>query len=129
MSLPTYEQALATSRDMPAFSNSTEGECWFENHCYRCINDKPARQGDYGNGCPLILVSLQGRTPAEWIEDKPGYLGEQWRCMYFRSEDDGPDPEPQPITDPPGQLTIAPREPFEASRMLTTYPQHAEVTA
>lgn len=120
--LPTYDQAWATAREGSPFANGTEGECWMDRNCYRCVNDKPSRQGDYANGCPLILVAYEGRLPAEWVPDKPGYLGEQWRCMYFRDEDDGGDPEPKPIPDPPGQLTLAPREPFEATRMLTALP-------
>jgi hypothetical protein len=44
--------------------------------------------------------------------------------MYFRNKEDGDggDPEPKPIADPPGQLVLAPREPFEATRMLTDWP-------
>lgn len=123
--LPTYDQAWAAARERSPFSNGTEGECWMANNCYRCVNDDP------DNGCELLLVALLGRTPAEWTEDKPGSLGEQYRCMYFRNKEDGDggDPEPQPIPDPPGQATLAPREPLEASRMLTTYPQPAEVPA
>ncbi|MBX6385234.1 MAG: hypothetical protein IRZ07_20065, partial [Microbispora sp.] len=93
MSLPTYDQAWATAKDEPAFSNGTEGYAWMETHCEPCINDTP-EMVDRGEGCPLIMVALMGRTPAEWVEDKPGYLGEQYRCMYFRGPDDGPDPEP-----------------------------------
>jgi hypothetical protein len=129
VTLPTYEQASGTAREGSPFSNSTEGECWMEANCYRCVHDKPAREDDPGNGCPLILVALLGRTPAEWIEDKPFSLAERYRCMYFRDEDDGGDPEPKPVPDPPGQLTLAPREPYEAARMLTGYPQLEDVMA
>jgi hypothetical protein len=129
VTLPTYEQAVAASSDQSPFSNGTEVMCWMTNNCDLCINDLPARQDDPGNGCPLILVAVEGRLPAEWTPDKPGYLGEQWRCMYFRDEDDGGDPEPKPVPDPPGQLTLAPREPYEAARMLTGYPQLEDVMA
>lgn len=126
MSLPDYDQAMAASRDEIPFSNSTEGEAWLSNNCERCLNDKPAREGRYEDGCVLILVALEGRTPVEWTPDKPMSLGEQYRCMYFRGEDDGPDPEPAPIPDPPGQLTLVPREPYEQpARMLTISPQPA----
>lgn len=126
MSLPTYEQALATSREGAPFSNGTEGECWLEANCYRCLNDAEFRRSE-GPGCVLVMLSYEDRTPAEWVLDKPGHLGQKYRCMYFRSEDDGPDPEPTPIPDPPGQLTLVPREPFEQARMLAEYPQPAEV--
>jgi hypothetical protein len=128
MALPTYEQALATASTEPAFSNGTEFEAWQGTHCERCLNDLPYRQGNPGDGCVLLLVALDGRTPAEWAEDKPGYLGQQYRCTYFRSEDNGPDPEPQPFPDPPGQLTLAPRAPFERpARMLAPTRTDAEV--
>lgn len=126
MSIPTYDQAWASAREGSPFSNSGEGECWMANNCHRCVNDNP----DDGEGCDLVLVALLGRTPVEWTPNRPGSLGEQYRCMYFRDEEDGHggDPEPHPIPDPPGQLTIAPREPFEASRMLTEYPQPVGVS-
>ena len=129
MTLPTYDQAWKTAHDEPAFSNGTEGHTWLETHCERCINDSPELV-DRDEGCPLILVSLMGRTPAEWTPDQPGTLGMRYRCMYFRSEEDGGDPEPKPIPDPPGQLTLAPREPFERpARMLAPLgtPQPVEV--
>jgi hypothetical protein len=128
--LPTYDQAWETASEGSPFSNSDDGLAWLEANCQRCVNDKPAREGREENGCPLIFVSLCGRTPTEWTRtDKPRSFGENYRCMYFRDEEDGGDPEPQPIPDPPGQLTLAPREPFEASRMLTDYPVPAEVPA
>lgn len=123
MTLPTYDQAWGTAREGSPFSNGTEGECWMANNCGRCINDA-------NEDCDLVLIALMGRTPAEWTPDKPGSLGEQYRCMYFRDKEDGDggDPEPKPVPDPPGQLTLAPREPFEASRMLTDYPQPVGVS-
>ncbi|TDB86468.1 hypothetical protein E1264_17880 [Actinomadura sp. KC216] len=128
MSLPTYEQAWESARDERPFSNGTEGYAWLDNWCGRCINDKPARDGRDDEGCPLILVSLMGRTPIEWIEKRDPEsglvrLGDSYHCMYFRDEDDGGDPEPTPIPDPPGQLTLTPREPHERARMLTSYPE------
>lgn len=123
MSVPDYDQAWATAQERPAFSNGTEGECWMERNCYRCVNDDPNK------GCELLLVALMGRTPAEWTPDRPSSISEQYRCMYFRNkEDGGGDPEPKPIPDPPGQLTLAPREQYEATRMLTAYPQPADAT-
>lgn len=126
--LPTYEQASGTAREGSPFSNSDEGCAWIANNCDRCIHDKAAREGRYEDACLLLTIAVFGRTPAEWTEDKPGSLGERWRCLYFRSEEDGGDPEPQPIPDPPGQITLVPREPLEASRMLTTYPQPVGVS-
>jgi hypothetical protein len=127
--LPTYDQAWGTAREGSPFSNSDDGHAWLEANCQRCINDKPAREGHEEDGCPLICVALLGRTPIEWTRtDNPRSFGEKFRCMYFRDEEDGGDPEPQAIPDPPGQLALAPREPFEASRMLTEFPQPVGVS-
>lgn len=127
--LPTYEQAMGTAREGSPFSNGTEGHAWLDANCFRCVNDKPARQGREQDGCVLILVSLNRRTPAEWIEEQPFSLYHRYRCMYFRDEDDDGDPEPKPIPDPPGQLTLAPREPYEQARMLTPLPEPAREVA
>jgi hypothetical protein len=120
VSLPTFDEAFAKAREKSPFSNSTEGYAWMGANCQRCFHDKAARCGDPGDGCPLILVAYMGRTPAEWIETKPLGLTDRYTCVMFRPEDDlGPD-EPTPIPDPPGQLTLCPREPFERpARMFT----------
>jgi hypothetical protein len=115
-----YEALLAESHDRTAFANSTEGLSWMYANCDRCVHDKPARQGDDGNGCPLILITLGGRTPRQFLDgprDEQGRYGlaDQYVCSEFRSEDD---PDPRPITTPPGQGELLPREPFEGHRML-----------
>lgn len=132
MTLPTYDEAWARAQEGSPFSNGDEGYGWMARWCDRCINDKPAREDDPGSGCPLVSVALLGRTPVEWLDQKrtgpdgllvPYSIGDQYHCMYFRDEDDGGDPEPTPIPDPPGQLVLAPREPFEQARMLTGFPE------
>lgn len=127
MSPDDYSRLYDEARDEPAFSNSDEGIGWMANWCDRCIHDKPARNGDDANGCPLVLISLMDRRPIQWLDgprnEQGRYsLADQYHCIEFRSENDGPGPEPQPIPDPPGQLTFAPREPFEGVRMLTAWP-------
>jgi hypothetical protein len=135
MSLPTYEEAYENARPEPAFSNGTEGYGWIGANCDRCIHDRPARNDDPGNGCPLILVSLAQRTPREWLDgprDEHGRYGieDQYRCVFFRDEGDpGPD-EPAPVPDPPGQEGLFPREPFtRPCRMFAdTRPEPAGVS-
>lgn len=113
MTLPTLKEAEARAREGSPFSNGTEGYAWMENWCGRCIHDAPTRRDDWANGCPLILLALTGRTPAEWMETNPRGLADRYTCLYFRDEDHhGPD-EPTPIPDPPGQDALFPREPFE----------------
>lgn len=117
MSLPTYEQALATAREGSPFSNGTEGEAWQANWCNNCVHDRDLRRGE-GSGCVLVAISFEDRTPAEWFQREVYGLGTKFTCVMFRSEDDGPDPEPTPIPDPPGQLTLLPREPYTGVRMF-----------
>lgn len=115
-----YDEAYAAARDRPAFSNGTEGECWMENWCARCVNDSPELVNQ-GKGCPLILVALMGRTPSEWLEQDStnGYsLSDGYHCIEFRDRDDpGSGREPVPTPDPPGQLTLLPAEPYRGIRM------------
>jgi len=122
MSLPTYQEAAESAREGSAFSNNSQWDIWSGNWCDRCINDSPEKV-DRGEGCPLIAVSLfEQKTPAAWMEPEDRSAGDRYHCIYFRDEDEGPDPEPTPIPDPPGQLTLIPREPNEQTRMLTTFP-------
>lgn len=107
-----YDEA----RPEPAFSNS-DGYDWFAANCETCIHDREQRTGT-GPGCPLVMVALMGRRPIQWLDGPGGSVVDQYRCIEYRHEDDGP-AEPTPIPDPPGQLTLAPREKFEAVRMLT----------
>ncbi|MFD8740828.1 hypothetical protein ACFV06_38750, partial [Streptomyces sp. NPDC059618] len=93
---------------------------WMANWCDRCVHDRPARQEE-GPGCPLVLVALMGRTPAQWLTpdaDADAHVFAEYHCIEFRGEDDGPGPEPQPVPDPPGQFCLWPREPFESVRMF-----------
>lgn len=125
MNLDDYDRLYAEALDEPAFSNGDEGYSWTEAHCSTCIHDKEQRDSMSG-GCPLILVSLMGRTPIQWLDQKQDgrrYSREgQYICVEYRHEDDGPT-EPQPIPDPPGQLTLAPRDDYEGVRMLTPLPE------
>ncbi|MBG0828509.1 hypothetical protein HS041_12095 [Planomonospora sp. ID67723] len=130
MSLPTFDEADARAREGSPFSNGTEGYTWMGNWCGRCVHDAPARRDDYANACPLILVALTGKTPAEWLESDPYSLADRYQCLMFRPEDDpGPD-EPTPVPDPPGQLTLCPREPYErpARMFVDTLREAADVS-
>jgi hypothetical protein len=122
-----FETLFARAKDERAFSNGTEGYGWVDAHCSYCIHDQSARVGDGTEGCPLILVSLLGRTPAEWLPGDPykpdGFsIPEQYQCVMFRHEDDGGDPEPKPIPTPPGQGELFPRDGLEGVRMLKPLP-------
>lgn len=72
-----YKEYEKTAKDEPPFSNGTEWEIWSYNVCMggtnherRCVNDDGA---DEGNGCPLILLSMIGKTPAEWTGPRAWY--------------------------------------------------------
>jgi hypothetical protein len=77
VSLPDFGTVIAEAADRPAFSNGTEGEAWMARWCYRCLHD----QGE--EGCPLVLAAFLGKTPAQWREDQPGSLGDQYTCDLF----------------------------------------------
>jgi hypothetical protein len=114
------------SRERRPFANGTEGYGWMAANCDTCIHDKPARQGDEGNGCPLVLLALVGRTPAQWLDgprDENGRyaIATQYTCIEYRNENNGPGPEPKAMPTPPGQGELLPRQPFEGMRMLSQY--------
>ena len=116
-----YSRLYDEARDEPAFSNSDEGMAWMDANCATCIHDKPARQGDDGNGCPLVLITLMGKRPIQFLDgprDEHGRysLAGQYHCVEYRHEDDGPT-DPQPVPDPPGQLTLLPRDDYTGVRM------------
>lgn len=119
------DEITADARDGSPFSNGTEGMAWMENWCERCVHDDEERNVF----CPLVTVAMLGKTPAEWIEEKPFSLGDRYTCVEFRDQDGPGDTEPQPVPDPPDQLVLLPREPYEAVRMLTALPSRKEVHA
>lgn len=132
-----YTHLEAEAYDEPAFSNGTEGYGWMDANCATCIHDKGARDDTDPRGCPLVLITLLGKRPRQFLDGPRSPEGlysiaRQWICTEYRHEDD-PDPNPQPIPDPPGQDGLFPREDYTAVRMLTalpeTAPQPSEVTA
>ncbi|MFI2620453.1 hypothetical protein [Streptomyces sp. NPDC018584] len=120
---PSVDALYNEARDEPAFSNSSEGMAWMDANCDTCIHEKDQRNtNNPGPGCNLILVSLMGRRPVQWIDgprDEHGRysMAGQYHCTEYRHEDDGPT-DPQPIPDPPGQLTLVPRDDYTGTRML-----------
>ena len=120
---PSVDALYQEARDEPAFSNSDEGMSWMDANCDTCIYEKDQRNTETpGPGCNLILVSLMGRRPIQWIDgprDEHGSYSRagQYHCTEYRHEDDGPT-DPQPIPDPPGQLTLVPRDDYQGHRML-----------
>lgn len=99
------DDAMARARPGPAFANSTEWECWSANWCDRCLREAPFRAGIAPIGCPLIVVALQERIPAEWLDgprDEHGRysLGDQYHCIEFRAPGSGGG-EPRPRPEPP----------------------------
>lgn len=115
-----------TAHDRPAFSNGTEWECWSYNWCDRCLVDAPFRNGLKGaRGCELIVIALDGKTPAEWLEQERNVLGDQYHCINFRPPGSGGG-EPRPKPTPPGQGALLPREGLEGVRMYVQ-PQEAAV--
>jgi hypothetical protein len=82
VSLPDYKDAEAQAADRPAFSNGTEGYAWMANWCDRCVHEADP---DTNGGCPLLLVSMLGKTPAQWTEVDRRSLGSQYTCSEFEA--------------------------------------------
>lgn len=105
------------TRPGAAFSNGTSWHIWESNWCERCAVDAGFRAGTSDTGCDLLLIALIGEeTPAAWFETEPG-CPDAYRCVNFRSLDDGPSPEPRPIPEPPNMDGLFER-PQERVRML-----------
>lgn len=115
--------------DKMAFSNSDEGCAFTASWCDRCIHDKPARQGRYEDGCGILLLTLMGKTPGEFIEQEWGHVKgdlsaplappiDRYHCIEFRDENDGPPARTEPLPTPPGQGELVPMEPYVGTRMF-----------
>jgi hypothetical protein len=119
----SFDEIMASARDKPAFSNSTEGEYWTGAWCARCKVEDPHRNGLKGNdmGCPLLCASLLGKTPVEWLEQPWGESGpsltDRYHCIEFRPRGGGGGGEPRPKPEPPDMDGLFPR-PERAVRML-----------
>jgi hypothetical protein len=101
------------------------------NWCDRCWHDRDMRRKDsQGKGCPLLLIALSGRTPAQWfLPDEQAAIHGNYTCIDFRPEHGGGGGEPRPKPTPPGQGELLPREPYQAVRMLSPlHPTTQEVT-
>jgi hypothetical protein len=119
----TYAESDAAAIAGSPFSNSDEGIAWMANWCDRCVHDRPARRGDDGNGCHLILIALCGKTPSEWMEgprdEKGRYsMADQYHCIEFRDERDRGGREPRSPRPVPGQGELIPRDGLEGTRMF-----------
>lgn len=120
-----YDEVYARSRDQAAFSNGDEGYGWMANWCDRCLRDAPFRNMGTGGGCPILLVAMLDRTPAEFIDgprDKDGRysIAEQYICTEFRPPGAGGG-EPRPKPEPPSMDGLFPRP--ERQRRMYVQPE------
>jgi hypothetical protein len=126
-----FDEVMARSRDGSPFSNGTEGDSWTANWCDRCLVDAPFRNGLKGaTGCPILVVALCGRTPAEWLDgprDEQGRysMTDQYHCVEFRAPGGGGEPKPKPTPRDQGELFS--REGHEGRRVLA--PLHEDMPA
>lgn len=121
----TFQEIDADARDGSPFSNGTMGDLWMSQWCENCLNDSP-EMVDRGEGCPLILVALLGKTPVEWFEQDGT---QDYHCVEFRDQDGPGDTEPKPIPDPPDMEAMLPRETYTGALMFTANtaaPIHAD---
>ena len=129
----TFDEAMAASIDTPAFANSTEGSGWTAAWCARCVHDTDDKI-ERGEGCPLVLVTLMGRLPVEFVEgsraeDGAYSIRDQWRCVEFRDRGDGGDSEPGPVPVPEcgGQVALLSTEAVEGPLVHLPVPEMSEV--
>ena len=103
---------MGDAREGSPFSNGTSVEMWMGDWCYRCKVDAPFQRDESPTGCPLIMVALLGKTPAEWAETGM----QDYHCSEFDEDhgDDGDDGEgppagptwPQPVAEMEGQTDL-----------------------
>lgn len=129
MTVGTGDTAYDRAREGSPFSNHTMWEIWSENWCCRCRNDGMGLGKDKPQ-CELIAVALCGRTPLEWLtfttEDE---VYGNYHCINFRDRNDRRPRDPKPRPDPPGQMSMLPREPFENGRVYLDVPQEVRADA
>lgn len=106
-----FDDIDADARPGSPFSNSTDGEMWMGQWCYRCNIDAPFQREESSEGCPLILIALTRRTPAEWTRTG---LSDYTCAEFVEDKGDTADTHegpaaarlPQPIEPMPGQLDL-----------------------
>lgn len=120
-----YDASWDSSREGSPFSNNTEYEVWEVNWCDRCLRDAPYRRDISPTGCPLLVIALLGRTPAEWMEQPPD-SPDRYHCIEFKAPGGGGSGGPRPKPDPRGMDELFPR-PEPQSRMFVQ-PQEVSVS-
>lgn len=86
-----------TAVDGSPFSNSDQGYAWMALWCARCLRDVPFRNGINATGCPILLVAMTGKTPAQWLPGKDDARG--YQCSEFRPIGT-PTDQPRPRREP-----------------------------
>jgi hypothetical protein len=80
-----HADILARSREGAPFSNNDQGDAWMGRNCDRCLRDAPFRNGINATGCPILLVAMCDRTPAEWRQQRAGDRS-TYVCVEFRAQ-------------------------------------------
>ncbi|MFE3060570.1 hypothetical protein [Nocardia sp. NPDC059239] len=71
--MKSFEEYEAAAREGSPFSNSTEWEIWQFNACMGAGNDSRRCVNDDNDDCPLVMLAVQGCTPAEWTGPRGRY--------------------------------------------------------
>lgn len=124
----TLNEVMATAPEVMAFSNGSEGYDWMSRWCDRCHHPvekawqayqdgrRKTQLKGFEGGCPLLMASMVGHTPQEWLEQDEGR--DRYHCVEFRGPDDGGG-EPHPKPDPTGMMDGLFPRPERRVRMLT----------
>lgn len=133
----TLHEVMVSSPERSPFSNGTEGYDWMSRWCNRCHHPvemawqaysdgkRKTQLKGYEGGCPLLMASMVGVTPTEWLEQADGV--DRYHCVEFRGPDEGGG-EPQPIPDPPNMDGLF-ECPDRGVRMLQQESQLEQVNA
>lgn len=70
----TPAQISADADERAPFANGFEWDHWSNVWCDRC---------SHYDDCPIILVALHGRTPAEWTNRQDNSLIDRYQCTEF----------------------------------------------
>jgi hypothetical protein len=82
--LEVLEDTWSLATEGSPFSNSDEGLIWTGRWCANCRHDAPFRAGSSSVGCPLVLISMCGRTPVEWERvAEPTDRSDVYHCEKF----------------------------------------------
>lgn len=78
----SFTDAMDAADPSTPFSNGSESDAWMQVWCETCVQDTPEKLLKEG-GCPLVMVALMFRTPAEWKRGPVGSVERKYECEEY----------------------------------------------